>query len=126
MSTKNIYLIARYYMKPKDGVSTSRAGWMNDPENIRYDESVDIVRGLKNKSLSAQVILNLSNKTVERNAWNDDKDFDRLFAYFFEGYHSYLTQVMKQLDPEYLAAIVDKMHSEVKDADAAAAEQEQS
>ena len=114
MSTKNIYLVARYYMKPKPGVNTSKAGWMNDPDNIRYDEAVDIVRGLKGNSLDAQVVLNLTSKVVERNAWNDNKDFDRLFAYFFEGYHSYLTQVMKQLDPEYLTAMVNKMYSEVE------------
>lgn len=116
MSTKNIYLVARYYLKPRPGVNTSQAGWMNDPNNIRYDEAVDIVRGIKGNSLDAQVILNLTSKTVERNSWNDNKDFDRLFAYFFEGYHSYLTQVMKQLDPEYLTAMVDKMYSEVESA----------
>lgn len=114
MPTKNIFLVARYYMKPRPGVNTSKAGWMNDPNNIRYDEAVDIVRGIKGSSLDAQVVLNLTNKTVERNSWNDNKDFDRLFAYFFEGYHSYLTQVMKQLDPEYLTAMVDKMYSEVE------------
>lgn len=114
MSNKNIYLVARYYLKPKSGISTTAKGWMNDPNNIRYDESVDIVRGLKKNVADSQVILNLSNKTVERNSWNDNKDFDRLFAYFFEGYHSYLTSVMKQLDPEYLSAMVDKMHSEIE------------
>ena len=114
MSTKNIYLVARYYLKPKPGVSTSTKGWMDDPNNIRYDEAVDIVRGLKKNTTSAQVILNLSTKVVEKNSWNDNKDFDRLFAYFFEGYHSYLTSVMKQLDPEYLTAMVDKMHSEIE------------
>lgn len=114
MSNKNIYLVARYYLKPKPGVNTTVKGWMDDTNNIRYDEAVDIVRGLKKNVADSQVILNLSNKTVERNAWNDNKDFDRLFAYFFEGYHSYLTSVMKQLDPEYLSAMVDKMHSELE------------
>lgn len=115
MSNKQIYLIAHYYMKPKPNVNTCQAGWMDNLDNIRYDEAVDIVRGLKPKSLSAQVILNLSAKSVERNAWNSDKDFDKLFAYFFEGYHSYLTSVMAQLDPQYLTEMVDRMHKEVEE-----------
>lgn len=115
---KDIYLVAFYYMKPKPGVNTSVKGWMNDKSNLRYDERVEVTRGLKKDTTAANIILNFSKKTVEKNAFNGDKDFKSLFKYFFGGYHQYITQVMTQLDPEYLTAVLDELEQEMKAAQA--------
>ena len=87
MSKQNIYLVAFYYAKPKPGVQTQVAGWNKDPNNIQYDERVEITRGLKKDTYAAGVILNLSKKTVERNRHGDNNSFDEMFKYFFKGYN---------------------------------------
>lgn len=115
---KDIYLVAFYYMKPKPGVNTSVKGWMENPTNLRYDERVEITRGLKKDTAAAKILLNLSEKTVTRNGFNEDRDFKSLFKYFFGGYHQYITQVMSQLDPEYLKSILDELEAEMKAAEA--------
>ena len=123
MSNKNIYLVAFYSMKPQKGVNTSVRGWMDDPANLRYDEKVEITRGIKKNSSTAKIILNLVTKTVERNNFNSDRDFKSLFKYFFGGYHQYITEVMKQLDPAYLTDILNELEAEMEAARAKAAEQ---
>ena len=107
-------MVAFYTMKPKPGVRTNKAGWMKDTSNLQYDEKVEITRGLKNSSATAKIIINLSNKTVERNGFNDNKDFKGLFKYFFAGYHNYITAVMKQLDQSYLESILDELEAEMQ------------
>ena len=109
----SIYIVASYYKKPKDHVNTSKAGWMNDPNNIRYDEQVAITKGLSKKEVQAHVIVNLSKKTVERNTLNNNKDFDLLFQYFFTNYSKYITEVMGKLDPAYLQNMVDVMEADL-------------
>ena len=109
----SIYIVASYYKKPKDRVNTSKAGWMNDPNNIRYDEQVAITMGLGKKEVQAHVIVNLSKKTVERNTLNNNKDFDLLFQYFFTNYSKYITEVMGRLDPAYLQNMVDVMEADL-------------
>ncbi len=109
----SIYIVASYYKKPKDHVNTSKAGWMNDPNNIRYDEQVAITKGLRKKEVQAHVIVNLSEKRVERNNLNNNKDFDLLFKYFFTNYSKYITEVMGKLDPGYLQHMVDVMEADL-------------
>jgi hypothetical protein len=121
MNNKNIYLVAFYSMKPRPGVKTNVKGWMNDTANLQYDEKVEITRGLKSGANVAKIVLDLSTKTVTRNNFNQDKDFKKLFKYFFGGYHNYITAVMKQLDPDYLTAVLDELEAEMKAADAEAA-----
>lgn len=118
MSNKSIYLLGFYAMKPRPGVNTTKKGWMNDTANLQYDERVEITRGLKNSSVQAKIVLNLSQKVVERNGFNGDKDFKSLFKYFFGGYHKYITQVMAQLDPDYMTEIVNELEAEMADAEA--------
>ena len=113
----NIYLVAFYGMKPRKGVNTSKKGWMEDKSNLQYDEKVEITRGHKKSSAVANVILNLSQKSVERNTFNDDRDFKSFFKYYFGGYDQYITAVMKQLDPEYLTSILDELEAEMKQAE---------
>lgn len=121
MSNKNIYLTAYFSMKPRTGVNTSVKGWMEDHNNLMYDEKVEIVRGLKPRTNSAKIILDFSSKTVVRNGFNEDRDFKKLFKYFFGGYAQYMSTVMIQLDPTWMDAMVEELEAEMKAADEAAA-----
>ena len=85
---------------------------------FRSDEKIEITRGQKKSSSLANVILNLSQKSVERNTFNDDRDFKSFFKYYFGGYDQYITAVMKQLDPAYLTAILDELEAEMKQTEA--------
>lgn len=120
MKNKNVYLVAFYTMKPRPGVNTSVKGWMNNKENLQYDERLEITRGLKKNSQLGNVILDLSNKVITKNSFNDESDFRSFFKYYFGGYHKYISTVMQQLDPEYLTAFLAEMEEEVKAAEAAA------
>jgi hypothetical protein len=110
---KDIYLVAFYHMRPRNGVNTSKKGWMNDTNNVTYDESLEITRGLKNNSSMAKVILNLSTKTVYRNTWGTDRNFRDYFKHYFTSFHKYLTTVMVQLDPEYMNELLDEMQADL-------------
>lgn len=114
MKKQSIYLVAHYTAKPKNPSRTHIAGYMKDPANIRYDEQVEVSLKLRNKDLiMAKIIMNLTTKTVEKNNFNNNKDFNELFKYFFKGYHKYITDVMVQLDPEYFNAMLDELQAEV-------------
>lgn len=109
MKKQNIYLIANYITKPKNPRMTHVPGYMKDPANHQYDEQVAIVTRLKPKDNQAKIIINLSEKRVERNGFNGKKDFDELFEYFYQGYDKYIKQVMGDLDPEYLKQYESKI-----------------
>jgi hypothetical protein len=64
-------------MHPKARVNTTVKGWMKDPNNIRYDERIEITRGLKNNSVNAKIILDLHNKKVVKNIFNRINDSTR-------------------------------------------------
>lgn len=113
MANKDIYLVAFYHMKPRPGVKTSVKGWMDDKNNITYDESVEITRGLKKNTAMAKVVLNLSKKTVDRNSWGTERTFNEYFKHYFMGYHKYVTTVMTQLDAEYMNSMLDEMQAEL-------------
>jgi hypothetical protein len=113
MNNKNIYLVAFYGMKPRPGVKTNIKGWMDNADNITYDERIEISRGLKKNSAAAKVILNLSDRTIHRNTWGTDRSFDEYFKYYFKGYHQYLTTVMTQLDADYFNEMLDEMQAEI-------------
>ena len=112
---KGIFLVAIYAMKPKSHVNTSRKGWMDNPDNIRYDEQVAITRGLRTKDMHAQVVLDLSSKVIVKNSFNTGKSFDEIFRYFLENYTEYMAQTMSQLDPVYLADLAKLMEAEMQE-----------
>lgn len=114
MKKQNIYLVANYLTKPRDPRKTHIPGYMKDPANIRYDEQVQVSTKLRRQDLkTAKVIMNLTNKTVEQNSFNYNKNFDELFKYFFKGYHKYITEVMVKLDPEYFNHMLDEMQADL-------------
>lgn len=122
MKNKNVYLVAFYTMKPRPGVNTSVKGWMSNKDNLQYDERLEITRGIKKNSQLANVILDLTNKTISKNTFNDESDFKSFFKYYFGGYHKYISTVMNQLDPAYLESFLAEVEAEVKAAEAKAAE----
>jgi hypothetical protein len=117
MSTQKVHLVAHYFQKPKDGVNTSKKGWMSDPANIRWDEKVEVVRNLRARDRSAQVVLDLVNKKVLANSFTGEKDFDLLFEYYFLNYNKYITPVMAQIDSDYVYALIDRLEGAVNDAE---------
>lgn len=110
---KNIFLVAQYFMKPQAHVNTCQKGWKNNPENIRWDEHMLITHGLKSKDSHAQVILNLSLKSVVRNTFVQGKTFDELFVYYMQGYSKYIVPVMTQLDESYMQQLVQQLSTEL-------------
>ena len=101
MKVKEIYLVAYYHAKPKDPRRTKEPGYMLKTENISYDESLNITRGLKTKDRqSANVILNLTAKEVIRNTFNQNTDFASLLSYYQEGYPKYINPLVAQLYKE--------------------------
>ena len=118
---KNIYLVAHYVTRPKNPKMTHIPGYMKDPANHQYDEQVQVSTRLRPKDITgAKIIMNLSEKQVQTNSFNGNKNFDELFKYFFKGYHKYITDVMVQLDAEYFNKMLDEMQAEVKDEEAQA------
>ncbi len=114
MKKRSIYLVAHYVTKPRDPKKTHISGYMKDPANHQYDEQVQVSTRLRKQDItSAKVIMNLSEKIVEQNSFNSNKDFNELFKYFFKGYHKYITDVMVSLDAEYFNQMLDEMQAEV-------------
>lgn len=102
MRTPTIYLVAYYMKKPKhQRVNTAIKGWMDNPDNVSYEEQIAVATRLKTSDLNtAKIILDLSNRTVYRNSWGDNKTFDDLFEHFYTGYQKYLDPVIAQLGYE--------------------------
>jgi hypothetical protein len=114
INNKHIYLVATYMQKPKNPKMTHIKGYMKDPENIRWDEAFTVTRGVKKRDAHAQIQLDLTAKTVERDSFASGKTFDEIFHYFFLNYHKQLVPVMAQIDPEYLAVVASKIESDMK------------
>jgi hypothetical protein len=114
MTKQNIYLVAHYVTRPRDPKKTHIPGYMKDPANHQYDEQVQISTRLRQQDkLMAKIIINLNTKIVEKNSFNENKNFNELFKYFFKGYHKYVTEIMSKLDPEYFNQMLDEMQAEL-------------
>jgi hypothetical protein len=114
MKKQSIYLIANYIAKPRNPRKTHVPGYLKDPNNVQYDEQVQISTRLRTKDITtAKIIINLSDKTVQQNSFNGNKDFKELFKYFFKGYNKYITEVMVKLDAEYFNTILDELQAEL-------------
>lgn len=112
MKHKDIYLVAYYAARPKDPKKTKIAGYMKDPANFDYDESINITRGLKTRDeLNAKVILNLNEKAVVKNTFNENKDFPTLLAHYQEGYPKYINPLLAMIYPEVNDGTAD-VHTE--------------
>jgi hypothetical protein len=84
--------------RPKNPRQTSRAGYITDPNNIQYDENLEIVRGWRDRYLKYSVVLDLTNEKVVKNSFHNDKTFDELFAHYHEGFSEYIEQTVNDLN----------------------------
>lgn len=105
MTNKNVYLVAFYSCKPKNkSVKTTVKGWMDNPDNVAWDEQINITVNLKKKDLAeSKVILNLKDRSVYRNSWKSDKGFEELFQHYYNGYQKYLDTVIQELGYEMVS-----------------------
>jgi hypothetical protein len=84
MRIKPVYLVAKYYAKPRNPSQTFRAGYLSDEKNVQFDEAVDIVTHLKPKDLStARIILNITEQKVLKDGFSNGQSFMELFQYFY-------------------------------------------
>lgn len=114
MKNSKIYLVAHYVSRPRDPRKTHIAGYLKNPDNVQYDEQVQISTRLRPKDITtAKIIINLTDKVVQQNSFNKNKDFKELFKYFFKGYNKYITEVMVKLDAEYFNTILDEMQADL-------------
>ena len=101
MTNRDIHLIAYYHQKPKDPSRTKEPGYMTNMDNIAYDESINITRGIKTRDqLQASVILNLNKEQVVKNSFRSDADYASLLAHYQEGYPKYINPLLAELYPE--------------------------
>lgn len=114
MKNSKIYLVAHYISRPRDPRKTHIAGYLKNHDNVQYDEQVQISTRLRPKDITtAKIIINLTDKVVQQNSFNNNKDFKELFKYFFKGYNKYITEVMVKLDADYFNSILDEMQSDL-------------
>lgn len=99
MATKKVYLVAYYFMRPKNQrVRTHVPGWLQDENNVTWDEQIALTTKIKEKDLTmAKVILNLSDREVFRNSINGIKDFDEIFDHYYKNYKKDLHPVAENL-----------------------------
>jgi hypothetical protein len=94
---KSAYLVAQYYAKPRRPGQTFQSGYMKDESNISWDETVNITLGLKDKDLTSSVILDINNRKVVKNNFNNGKEFDELFDYYFNAQPQEITQALARV-----------------------------
>lgn len=83
---------------PKDPSQTAKPGYITNPENIHYDEQVYISRGLRDKDLKNQVVLNLTEEKIVKNTFNSGKTFEEVFTHYYEGYAEYINDCINQIN----------------------------
>ena len=98
MKNKTIYLLATYVARPKNPGQTNRAGYITDPDNIQYDENLEIVRGWRDRYLKYGVVLDLTNERVVKNSFHNSKTFEDLFKHYYDGFGEYIEQTVNDLN----------------------------
>lgn len=98
MANNSIYLIAKYTGQPIDPRQTSKSGYMKDPNNIHYEEQVYVSRGLRDKDLENQVVLNLTEEKIVKNIFNPGKTFEEIFTHYYDSYAEYIDYCVNQLN----------------------------
>ena len=94
-------MIAKYTGLPKDPKQTSKPGYITNPDNISYDEQVYITRGLQDKYLQNQVILNLTEEKIVKNSFSSNTNFEELLAHFVDGYADYINDCVDKLNENF-------------------------
>ena len=95
---KTKYLICNYIMVPKNPSVTSTPNWQKNPDNVQYDEQVFFDSKIRSKDAGASVIINLQDKTIEKNRLDPKLTYDQLHDYFYKAYKQYMDPVLTALD----------------------------
>ena len=98
MANLNIYLLAIYVARPKNPRQTSRAGYITNPDNIQYDENLEIVRGWRDRYMKYSVVLDLTNERIIKNSFLKEKTFEELFKHYHDGFGEYIEQTVDELN----------------------------
>lgn len=92
------YLICHYRMTPVNPMVTSVKGWKNDRNNVQYDEQVFFDSRIRNKDQSANIILDLEKKIIEKNTVDPNISFQQCFDYFYKTYKQHMDPVLVALN----------------------------
>lgn len=98
MQDLNIYLVANYIGRPKDPRRTVEKGYVNNPENMIYDEHIYLCRGLRNKDSQNSVVLNLTEQKIIKNTFKSGATFEEAFTHYYEGYGDYIDDCVNKLN----------------------------
>jgi len=97
MKNKNRYILAFYALKPRKNAPTNQKGWMDNSDNLQWDESFKMTEGLKTKDrMNAQVVLDIDDKKIIKN-WKADEgenDYDKILEYYYRNYSNYINDFM--------------------------------
>lgn len=111
-----MFLLGTYFKKPKEPKRTKEKGYMLDSNNFSYEETINICTSLKLKDSSqCQVVLDLKNKKVNKNSFNNNFNFEELLYYYQNGYPDYLNPILANLYKEELDAIGNVSKEEKED-----------
>ena len=98
---KNRHIVATYALKPRRGVPTHMKGWMNNENNLQWDETMKMTEGLRERDrMDAHVILDVDEKRIVKN-WKADEgesDYDKIYEYFEKNYSHYMNDFIKKSD----------------------------
>ena len=100
MAKYNIYLVAQYVAQPRNPRQTVQAGYMNDPNNVKFDERVFVARGWRERYLQSHVILDLTEERVLKNSFRTEKTFEEIFKHFYEGFGDYIDDCVRTLNED--------------------------
>jgi len=90
---KDTFLVASYLKAPKNPAKTHFKGYMTDDKNVSYREKVTVTRGLKDRDLTAPIILNLTQKTVFKCLFDGKNDWENLAKYYANAYPNYFNLI---------------------------------
>jgi hypothetical protein len=88
------YLVVNFIEQPREKVNTSKAGWMNNPDNIKTIELVSVVDRLNTKHIRSPVIIDLvEGKTVSNNT---NKPSDEVVEHYITRYSDMIQEGLKK------------------------------
>jgi hypothetical protein len=95
-----IYLLAKYYRVPRDPRQTQQAGYINNPDNYAWDETIKFARTLRSQDQTDHnVILDIFNQRMIKCNMPDmqNKPYDQVFAYYYQNYQNYFDRMFQAL-----------------------------
>ena len=103
---KDIFLVANYISAPKNRKQTFRKGYMKNDDNVSFNEQVVVTRGLKDRDLTAAIILNLTQQKVMKCRFElgEVNDWETLANYYAKGYPQYMTLLKPAAEEEVAEA----------------------